>query len=244
MNTKEIKPFNTYYDFIEERNMWLCSIGKGGFLIVCREVGETKRLAFQSALKSFLILKKENPSIIENMLNDYNKLKRKYKGLNKEINPDLINKKPMKTLLTTILLFICIQVIGQKDSIETYQQENEYGSIDIYNKRNMDERISFWYDSEGIVLQLPVKFNTLTLSDFVNYWKEYKQECYNDSTCMDRSTYLCYNNKTIIRQDSCGLDQSYVMYCDILESKREIIYIHKDPNNFLEFMEYLETKIK
>ena len=149
MNTKEIKPFNTYYDFIEERNMWLCSIGKGGFLIVCREVGETKSLAFQSALKSFLILKKENPSIIENILNGYNKLKRNHKGLNKEINPDLINKKPMKTLLTTTLILILLcscsnnnsikkeKVITKKVEVKKYNDLSEqllYENFDIYMK--------------------------------------------------------------------------------------------------------------
>jgi len=227
MNTEEIKPFNTYYDFIEERNMWLCSIGKGGFLIVCREVGETKSLAFQSALKSFLILKKENPSIIENILNGYNKLKRNHKGLNKEINPDLINKKPMKTLLTTILLLICLCSVGQNDTSVNNQYYN------YFKGRN----IEFEYDKVNKYIFLDIELGELDnnnlIKTLIDYWKEYKQACYNDSTLLKHQHFMPEGENMCLMDWSCLYEHHY-----------HDIWTHKDSNNFLEFMEYLETKIK
>ena len=229
MNTKEIKPFNTYYDFIEERNMWLCNIGKGGILIVCREVGETKSLAFQSALKSFLILKKENPSIIENILNGYNKLKRNHKGLNKEINPDLINKKPMKTLLTTILLLICLCSVGQNDTSVNNQYYN------YFKGRN----IEFEYDKVNKYIFLDIELGELDnnnlIKTLIDYWKEYKQACYKDSTAIYYWTICDWDCIDI----PCEKGDK-----DFFGNECPEYWIHKDPNNFLEFMEYLETKIK
>ena len=151
----------------------------------------------------------------------------------------------MKTLLITILLLICLCSVGQMSHIEYSEQFKEYlTSRDTVEYDTL--ALSYYTTWENIH---PAYYNQfeylytenidyskeecLTLSDFVKLFKEYKQACYNDSTLLKHQHFMPEGENMCLMDWSCLYEHHY-----------HDIWTHKDPNNFLEFMEYLETKIK
>lgn len=126
----------------------------------------------------------------------------------------------MKTLLTITLLLFCLIGFGQSDS-------DTLSISGIWREVTTNSYGDTVYDSKYIE-------PCLRLSDYLNYWKEYKQECYNDSTFIKIQHFKpeCELYCIIGSGNNCIVDYHY-------RKSR----IHKEPT-FEGFMEYLESKVK
>lgn len=139
-----------------------------------------------------------------------------------------------------MLLLFCSLAMGQTEPIKwgkianirtgyNYMEFGLNGGLTIYHSPN---KVFVRYDSSGTLVQ----FDTLIfVSAFIQYWDEYKTECWNDSSQITRhvGSGICFGSST-------GWGD---FHCDNPDHKDIKVFIHRDPT-FPGFMEFLRRKTK
>ena len=149
----------------------------------------------------------------------------------------------MRNLITITLLLFCLTGWGQgtlSGEWDTIHWVEYTPPKDIFIQKSK----YIWYNeaTRTYIDSLPA-YNTMNL--VVNLWKEYKQECWNDSTWNQASSWgfdTPEDAEYDLQYWRCFECHSYVM--NKLDGKYYLGYwIHKEPT--LEgFMEYVERKMK
>lgn len=127
----------------------------------------------------------------------------------------------MKTILLTLFLFLCLKGWGQTITKRDTIWVNDKPFI-VYTTTDPTPPAT-----NPILRHNTFSFNAL--KELVDLWHEYYQWCWNDST--------------LTRVHNPHGEYCVVDWECLIASHWQMIYLHKDPNDLKQFMEWLENKL-